>query len=170
MKQLIIDGYNVVCETEPYKAKFKQGDYDASCDALIADAASFAAQQSYRVTVVFDGTNNPNSTGIPRTIAGVSVIYSAYGHTADSVIERLASEAAGRGESVEVVSNDAQVQRAVMKCTVVRRSVREFVADLHGGHEDFVEINERPRTKMTLDKRITPEAAELLRKIRDGGS
>lgn len=168
MKQLIIDGYNVVCETEPYKNKFLQGDYDASCDALIADAASFAAQQNYRVTVVFDGTNNLNSTGEARTVAGISVIYSAYGHTADSVIERLASEASSRGESVEVVSNDAQVQRAVMKCTVARRSVREFVADLHGGHDDFVEINDRPITKMTIDKLISPEAVELLRKIRDG--
>lgn len=168
MKQLIIDGYNVVCLAEPYKSKFDQGDYDTACDALVADSASFAAQQSYRVTVVFDGTNNPSSTGEPRNVAGVSVIYSAYGHTADSVIEKLASEAAARGESVEVISNDAQIQQAVMKGAVVRRSVHEFITDLHGGHEDFVEINERPRTKMTLDKRISPEAAELLRRIRDG--
>ena len=168
MRQLIIDGYNVILQATPYSKLAERDDFELACEALISDAASFVGPQ-YKVTVVYDGTGNKFSTGEPRKIAGVTVIYSPYGQTADTVIERLAHEYRDRGDDVEVVTSDEQTQRAVMGERIVRRSSREFIEELGVGYSEFAENKESaPYSKVTLDQRISADAVELLRKIRDG--
>lgn len=167
MRHLIIDGYNVIRQTNPYLSLAERDDFELACEALISDVASYVDPQR-KVTVVFDGTGNPFSTGEPKRIAGVTVIYSAYGVVADSVIEKIARTERERGVEVEVVTSDAQLQWTVMGQTVTRTSSREFAEQLHTGHDEFKEASAVSHKKVTLAQRISPQAAEMLRKIRDG--
>lgn len=167
MRHLIIDGYNVIRQTNPYLTLAERDDFELACEALISDVASYV-DPNRKVTVVFDGTNNPYSTGEPKTQAGVTVIYSAYGIVADSVIEKIARTERERGVEVEVVTSDAQLQWTVMGQTVTRTSSREFAEQLHFGHDEFKRNSKQSYQKVTLADRISPQAAALLRKIRDG--
>lgn len=165
-KYLIIDGYNVIRQTPPYRALAERDDFELACEALIADVGAGVASDT-QTLVVFDGTGNPHSTGDSRFIGGVEVVYSAYGIVADSVIERRARILRDKGAEVEVVTSDAQLQWTVMGETVTRRSSREFAEDLGAGYREFCERKDAVSGKVTLDDRISPEARDLLRRIRD---
>lgn len=167
MRHLIIDGYNVIRQTNPYLALAERDDFELACEALVSDVASYVDPQR-KVTVVFDGTGNKFSTGEPQILAGVTVIYSAYGTVADSVIEKIARKERARGVEVEVVTSDAQLQWTVMGQTVTRTSSREFAEQLHVGHDELKEASAQSYKKVTVGDRISPQAAELLRRIRDG--
>lgn len=169
MNQLIIDGHNLMAIAEPYKSYMQSGDQFAACDALIHDVVSLS-NPGFQVTLVFDGGGNVNSKGEPQSRGGITVIYSAHRTSADTVIEELVNRCSARGDYIEVVSGDGGIQSVVMGKNVVRRSPHEFVTEMQSSHADITRVNEdSSRTKkVTLDMRISPEAAELLRRIRDG--
>ena len=62
MRLLIVDGYNVIRQTPPYR-ELAEGDLDAARAALVSDVAAFAARRVPDATVVFDGHSNPASDG-----------------------------------------------------------------------------------------------------------
>ncbi|MDR1775884.1 MAG: NYN domain-containing protein [Actinomycetes bacterium] len=164
---LIIDGYNVIFQAEPYAAFARDGQWDRARDALISDVASYV-RPGFRVTVVFDGTTNPRPVREPQRMLGVTVLFSAHGQTADAVIERLAQESRGRGDAVEVVTGDAIVQWTALGPGVVRRSVREFIDQLQHGYGDWERERDAPAKRSTLETRVSPAARDLLRRIREG--
>ena len=169
MKHLIIDGYNVIRQTAPYFALAERGDWDYARDALVGDVASFVGPE-FHVTVVFDGTSNPQSIGEPARQYGVTVIFSPNGKTADTVIESLARVGRERGDHIEVVTSDAQTQWTVMGQTVTRRSSREFAEELSVGYEEYQREKKGPPSRSVLEDRISPDARAMLRRIRDGHS
>jgi len=166
MKHLIVDGYNVIFQAEPYATLARDGEWDQARDALISDVASYVTAQ-FRVTVVFDGTNNPLAEGEASDQLGVKVCFSSYGQTADAVVERLVKEARKRGEQVEVVSSDATLQWTSLGEGVVRRSAAEFTEHLNFGYSEWERHRDEPPKRSTLADRVSPKAAELLRRIRD---
>lgn len=168
MKTLIVDGYNVIRSTPPYR-EVAADDLDAARAALVSDVASFA-QGEWRATVVFDGGRNPQSTGTPHQTAGVTVIFSAYGTDADMVIERLARGGRERGEHVEVVTSDAQTQWAVLGGRVARRSSAEFAAELRTGEVEWREHAAAGSPASRLEDRIDPDIREVLARWARGSS
>ena len=66
MRTLIVDGYNVIRRTPPYRQLAEDDDFDAARTALVSDVAAFAHGE-WRATVVFDGHANPHSDGSCRT-------------------------------------------------------------------------------------------------------
>lgn len=160
MRVLIVDGYNVIRMTPPYR-ELAEIDLDAARAALVSDVAAFA-QDEYDATVVFDGGRNPNSTGTPHQAVGIAVIFSAFGTEADAVIERLARVGRERGEKVEVVTSDAQTQWAVLGAGVARRSSGEFAADLRTGEADWREHREAGSAASRIEDRIDPEVKRVL--------
>ncbi|MCL2745857.1 MAG: NYN domain-containing protein, partial [Coriobacteriia bacterium] len=101
---------------------------------------------------------------------GVKVIFSDYGKSADSVIERLAKQAVDAGIQVELVSSDALVQWTSLGKGVVRRSAAEFAQQLGFGYSEWERERDAHPKRSTLADRAGPEGAELLRRIRDGRS
>jgi len=165
-KRLIIDGYNLMFQANPYKRLAREDEWDLARDALISDIASYAGQQ-FEATVVFDGKNNPVSNRKEAQTLGVMVVFSDYGKSADAVIERLAKQAVDAGIEVELVSSDALVQWTSLGKGVVRRSAAEFAQQLSFGYSEWERERDAHPKRSTLKDRISPEAAELLRQIRD---
>lgn len=155
MRVLLVDGYNVIRLTPPYRDLAEDDEMDAARAALIADVAAFA-QGEYEATVVFDGGGNPLSTGEPHEMLGVTVVFSPYGVEADAVIEARARRARGLGRSVLVVTSDAQTQWAVMGGSVTRRSSDEFAGDLRGAEADWREHAPAGSSGRRLEDAIAP--------------
>jgi len=165
--QIIIDGYNVIRQTAPYHELSERGDIDHARDVLIGDIAALASRDT-NVTVVFDGTNNPASTGEPTTQAGVVVVFSPHGRTADSVIEKLSHEARSRGDSVEVITSDATIQWTVMSGSVMRKSSREFGEEMKEDFRHWQADNRHHSMRSSLDDRLSPQAREALERLSKG--
>lgn len=167
---LIVDGYNVIRQTQPYLDIVERDDWDSAREALIADVAA-SLQPSHHATIVFDGTANPLSTGVPERRHGVIVIFSPHGLTADSVVERIARESREHAELVEVVTSDAQTQWAVLGARVVRRSSREFGERLESEAAERADAlaSQGQARKSTLLDRVSPEARAALEALRMSG-
>lgn len=170
---LIVDGYNVIRNNARYAAL--GADYEGGAgwnkarEALINDAAYFAQGDYERCTVVFDGAGNPSSSGEVTKEAGIQVVFSASGTSADSVIEKLAHDARAKGLEVVVVSSDFTIQSTVFGGGVTRMSSATFGLGSERAEEDWREDAVRPsNVKNTLAERIDPAVAEKLRRMVQG--
>lgn len=160
MRTLIVDGYNVIRQTLPYKA-IAEDDLDAGRLALISDVAEFSHGE-FRATVVFDGHLNEGSDGRPHTIAGVTVIFSRYGQDADSVIESLSRAARVAGDDAVVVTSDAQTQWTVLGGSVARMSSAEFASEIRSEDAEWREHAPSGSSKGRLEDRIDADVRERL--------
>ncbi len=160
MRTLIVDGYNVIRQTPPYK-QIAENDLEASRVALVSDVAAFA-QAEYRATVVFDGRLNPLSDGRAHSVSGVTVVFSRYGCEADAVIESLSRTAREAGEEVLVVTSDAQTQWTVMGGRVARMSSAEFGGELRADGAEWREHATAGNSKGRLEDRIDGETRARL--------
>lgn len=170
---MLVDGYNVLRSGGAY-AHLMEGMPDHTHDAfnlarqtLVTDVATFAGRE-YEATVVFDGGGNPQSTGEPRGVAGIKVIFSPAGVSADSVIEELARAAVERGGEVLVVTSDAATQWTVLRGKVTRMSAAGFVDEMRGIHREVSEAADAQVSKRTLASRLAPATREILERMARG--
>ncbi|HSK48338.1 MAG TPA: NYN domain-containing protein [Coriobacteriia bacterium] len=168
MKRLFVDGYNVVRSTPPYR-ELAEHDLEAAREALIFDVAAYA-QGEWDATVVFDGGGNPRSDGRPHELAGITVVFSRFGVSADTVIEGLARRARERGEHADVVTSDAQTQWTVLGGRVVRRSSAEFSAELRQGRDEWSESLPAGSSTSRIEDRIDPQVRDILSRWARGES
>lgn len=157
---LIVDGYNVIRLTPPYR-DLADSDLESARAALVSDVAAYAAGE-WSAFVVFDGANNPHSTGEPHEVAGISVVFSRSGQDADTVIEALSRRHREVGDTVEVVTSDAQTQWAVFGRGVARRSSAEFASELRDEEARWREHTPVGRTRVTLGEQVDPTVRERL--------
>lgn len=122
---VILDGYNVIHCAEDLVEAFG-GELEAARDRLCALAGAVAGAEP--VTVVFDGHVAGEVYGSRTQRAGVTVLFSGRGETADERIESLVASLRP-GEAVTVVTNDRAVARAVRVEGARVRDVREYVED-----------------------------------------
>ena len=173
MKTLLVDGYNVL-RSSGYYAHLTDAMPDHTHDAfntarqaLIADVATFAGRE-YDATLVFDGGGNPSSTGEPQSVAGIKVIFSAAGVSADSVIEGLAHKAVDQGREVLVVTSDAATQWTILRGRLTRMSAVDFTEEMHGIKQEVVEAAEQQANKRTLGERLDSKTREALERLARG--
>lgn len=159
-RRLIVDGYNVIRSTPPYR-DLADGDLETARAALVGDVAAYAADE-WDATVVFDGGANPLSSGEPHSMWGVTVLFSPHGVDADAVIESLSRRWRECGDSVEVVTSDAQTQWAVMGGSVVRRSASEFAGELRVAEGEWREHAPAGRASVRIEDRIAPDIRATL--------
>jgi predicted RNA-binding protein with PIN domain len=167
MKVLLVDGYNVLRSNGTYSHLTEETPdhthdaFNLARQTLVTDVATFAGRE-YEATVVFDGGGNPLSTGQPREVAGIRVIFSAAGVSADSVIEELARDAVARGREVLVVTSDAATQWTVLGKKVTRMSAAGFADEMGAVRRELTEATEREAGKRTLADRLDPRTRKAL--------
>ena len=164
-KQLIVDGYNVMFAMEPYRELITSEQWDTARSTLINHVASYA-KPGFDATVVFDGTHNQNPERDPVALAGVTVLFSPYGQTADATIERLVRQARERGQEVEIVTSDMLIQWTAIGEGVIRRSATEFADVLQHGYREWERDRDAQATRVFLEDRVTPEGRAVLERIR----
>ncbi len=171
---LVVDGYNVIhADTRYERLIFDRSDdpysrdvYDAARTALIADVAAFA-QGRYEPVIVFDGAGNvnPDRPNLPQ--AGVRIEFSPTGISADTIIQRLCTDAREHGRACSVVTSDGTIQATVMGKGVTRISARMFVGEVKQVDADVAEAEAAPDIKLTLGSRLSGDSLSKLAALRD---
>jgi len=173
-KVLLVDGYNVIRAGGHYAHLLEQSPdhsqdaFNAAREALLLDVVGFAGRE-FATTVVFDGAGNPGSHGERQSFGTIEYLFSPYGVSADTIIERLANNAAREGREVLVISSDATIQSTVFGHKVARMSAAGFYNEIESLHTSMDELTAQggntPAQKNTLAERIDPEVSEKLRRF-----
>ena len=171
---LVVDGYNVIHADPRYERLiFDRSDdpysrdvYDAARTSLIADVAAFS-QGRYEPVIVFDGAGNvnPDRPNLPQ--AGVRIEFSPTGVSADTVIQRLCTDAREHGRACSVVTSDGTIQATVMGKGVTRISARMFAGEVKQVDADVAEAEAAPDIKLTLGSRLGGDSLSKLAALRD---
>lgn len=170
---LVVDGYNVIHATARYESLvFDRSDdpysrdvYDVARTALVADVAAFA-QGRYEAVIVFDGAGNVSADRPNLSRAGVQIVFSPTGVSADTVVQRLCREAREAGRACSVVTSDATIQATVMGKGVTRISARMLMDEIKQIDVDVAEAEEAPQVKLTLGSRLSPGTLAKLQALR----
>ena len=134
--------------------------------ALISDVAAFA-QSRYEAVIVFDGAGNVSAERPNISQAGCRIEFSPTGVSADTVVQRICTEARETGRACTVVTSDAMIQATVMGKGVTRISARMLLGEIPGrSTKNISPVEEAPQIKMTLGSRLSPEALAKLKALR----
>ena len=98
--------------------------------------------------------------------ANVEVYFGSFSRSADSIIEREVY-ALSAGENVVVVSSDYQLQKTIFLPNVIRRSSRQFVADLQEHTKRIANSQNCITMSHRIEDRIDPDTVDRLKALRD---
>ena len=181
----MVDGYNVIHGTTRYKLMIDEhagggaladvaslsrdpyghDPFDAAREALVADVAAYA-QGSYDPVIVFDAAGNLSDVRPNFSRAGVHIVFSKTGESADTVIERLVTKARQENRDVLLVTSDNTIRYTVGGIPVTSVSSQTLAADIEVVRKDVtVSHEERTHMRMTLEDRLDPAAREKLWKL-----
>jgi predicted RNA-binding protein with PIN domain len=132
---------------------------------LLDSIASYMGRTTDRAIVVFDSHSQSLQKQESAT-ANVEVYFGSFSHSADSIIEKEAF-AISAGENVVVVSSDYQLQKTIFRANVVRRSSRQFVADLQEETKRIAIFQNCTTMSHRIEERIDPETVDKLKALRD---
>ena len=163
---LVVDGYNVIYKSERYLARMDEtaeGDpFEQARDLLVADVAAYAKGR-YVPVIVFDAAGNVSPERPNLSKAGVRMVFSQTGESADAVIERLVTEARLAPRAVTVVTSDNTIRATVGGVPVTRVSSDVLVTNIKALAAEYERENaERQTQHMRLEDRIDPAARERL--------
>ena len=163
---LVVDGYNVIFKSARYLARMDEtvaGDpFEQARDLLVADVAAYAKGR-YEPVIVFDAAGNVSPERPDLSKAGVRMVFSRTGESADAVIERLVTEQRLLPRAVTVVTSDRTIRATVGGVPVTRISSDVLVADVNQLAAEYEMANaERQTQHMRLEDRIDPAAREKL--------
>ena len=158
---LIIDGNNLLHQIPELREAVRH-DFDGARAALVRRFEPLVGTLADRITIVFDGRLPGHTPPVrfDRTPAppGVEIIFSPAHLTADSLIERLVTEAAD-SQKITVVSSDLAERQTVEATGAHTLSCRTFLESLARMRVD--RAPSPPAQKSTLgDYFPSPSASE----------
>ena len=170
---LVVDGYNVIHATLRYAKLIDDGPrdlfggdpFDRAREALLADVAA-AALHRFEPVIVFDGAGNLSPDRPNLTRGGVKMVFSETGESADTVIERLVSEARRQERDVTLVTSDTTIRATVGGLPITAVS-SAFLASTFETIDRELDVarQERSHGRMTLEDRLSPEQREKLNRM-----
>ncbi|AHY47241.1 putative RNA-binding protein containing a PIN domain [Rubrobacter radiotolerans] len=120
---MLLDGYNVIGAVERYRTR-NTGGLAESRELLLADCLKAAGWTGAKIVVVFDAHRGQEPEREEYRAGRVlRVIFSAPGHSADDVIERLLGRLDGEAT---VYTGDFALQRTALARGASRATPREF--------------------------------------------
>lgn len=182
---LVVDGYNVIYGTSRYETlidehagagaladvahlsrdPYGHDPFERAREALITDVAAYA-QGSYDPVIVFDAAGNLSDERPDFSRAGVRVVFSQTGESADSVIERLATQARRKERDVLLVTSDNTIRFTVGGIPITTVSSQLLARNIEVTSTDIeVAREERSHGRMTLEDRLSPADREKLWKL-----
>lgn len=123
---LIIDGYNQIYSWNSLQDLARQN-YNSARDKLIDLVINYQGYKNCKVILVFDAYKVKDSTSRSSKYGDTQVIYTSYGQTADSYIEKLVHDLKGKYNLI-VASSDGLIQNSILAQGAIRMSARELEA------------------------------------------
>ncbi|GAC1616840.1 MAG: hypothetical protein NVS4B9_06490 [Ktedonobacteraceae bacterium] len=148
---ILVDGYNVIKNNIMFQMVESKNLAEAR-NILIKQLKNRYRNTPFRVIVVFDGNDKKEQTLYEDHIR---IIFSRHGETADRVIARLAAEARQKGSSVQLYSDDGEVQHNVVEQGGSAHTTHQLTKALNAAPRD-VEIRSQHRQAMRRAYGIDP--------------
>jgi len=133
--RILVDGYSLLHdwpELAPGKARFSA----AAREELIQKLADYQDTSHTPITIFFDGSNPRGQAQRPEKPAGIEVLYSHQGQTADQMIERAAHRFREYGE-VMAVTNDIAERETVISLRGLACSCLNFINMVESALEEL---------------------------------
>ena len=130
---LIVDGYNMIFAWEDL-AETAKHDLSAARRHLSDLLTGYAAFRKCRTILVFDSYRQPGSEKYQD--AGIQVVFTREGETADAYIQNLAARFGGNYR-VSVASSDGLVQLSALGSGVLRVSARELRQEIDRAQKEM---------------------------------
>ena len=130
---LIVDGYNMIFAWEDL-AETAKHDLSAARRHLSDLLTGYAAFRKCRTILVFDSYRQPGSEKYQD--AGIQVVFTREGETADAYIQNLAAQFGGNYR-VSVASSDGLVQLSALGSGVLRVSARELRQEIDRAQKEM---------------------------------
>lgn len=135
---IIIDGYNLIRQS-PALRRFERISLEEGRRELVRRVSRYKKAKGHKVTVVFDGWLTGPPAREESREAGIRIIFTARGETADEAICRMVEKG---GEEIVVVTSDRPVARRAFSRGNAAVSSQDFEA-LMKREEDNVFIREK---------------------------
>ena len=162
---LIIDGYNVIGAWPDFQNSLN---LQESRERLIEILCDYAGYSGDTVILVFDAYAGDNPRRAIEDVAGIQVVYTKIGETADHYIERLVNDMCrnlSRQIEVRVATSDAIEQSIIMGRGAARISSPELRQMVMQTRETG--RRKRPTApKASLDGVLPPDVLGKLEKLR----
>jgi predicted RNA-binding protein with PIN domain len=123
MAHIVIDGYNLI-RTSPSLSQVEANNFQAGRNTLIVKLAQYKKLKGHKITVVFDATFTDNLSVEEARVAGIKILFSKGGQTADEIIIEMAREK--RGELI-VVSSDKEILHTARACGCGIFEAQDFI-------------------------------------------
>ena len=120
---LVVDGYNVIGAWK--EAEKQQWPLDACRDKLLHLLQDLSGYTGENVVLVFDGYQSDRKFRTEETQAGVTLVFTMHGETADSYIERYVAQLP-KYQVVRVATSDGLEQSQVLSTGATRLTAREL--------------------------------------------
>lgn len=162
---LIIDGYNIIGAWPDFRNSIN---LQASRERLIEIICDYAGYTKDRVIIVFDAYGGDNKKRSEEKIAGVEVVYTKAGETADHYIERLVDSLCrnlSRQIEVRVATSDSIEQSIILGRGAARISSPELRDIVMRTRSTGKNSYTKP-AKLSLDSKLPADVLEKLEKIR----
>jgi len=162
---LIIDGYNVIGAWPDFTSSIN---LQESRDRLIELMCDYAGYTGDRVILVFDAYSGDSVKRTYENVAGVEIVYTRSGETADHYIERLVDSLCrdlSKQIEVRVATSDAIEQSVILGRGAARISspeLRDVVMNARAAGKSA----HRNSGKLMLDSKLPPHVLEKLEKMR----
>lgn len=126
---LIVDGYNMIYSWPELKAIAAKSLFSAR-EELISLLVNYQGFKGYSMIVVFDGARTKGNAGSSTRNGSSSIVYTPYGMSADSYIEKKVHDLRGKFNCIAATS-DALIQNSVLSHGARRISARELEAAVY---------------------------------------
>ena len=121
---LIVDGYNQIYGWDSLKF-YASKDIAYARDELIQLLVNYQGYKNIKVILIFDAYRIKDGQFRNSKYGDTQVIYTNYGQTADSYIEKLVHDLKGK-YSLTVASSDGLIQNSILASGAKRMSAREL--------------------------------------------
>lgn len=121
---LIVDGYNQIYGWDSLKS-YASKDIAYARDELIHLLLNYQGYKNIKLILVFDAYRVKDGSCRNSKYGDTQVIYTNYGQTADSYIEKLVHDLKGK-YSLTVASSDGLIQNSILASGAKRMSAREL--------------------------------------------
>jgi predicted RNA-binding protein with PIN domain len=171
MRELIVDGYNIIHAWPELSPLIKGGRGEEARRRLVAMLGEYAAATGEHVTVVFDAHGRERDRGAGEKIDGITVIYGSRAQSADHVIERRVSMASHHGDAglVTVATSDRLQRDMVMAMGAAVVGATALHAQVRGVRDGVDEHAARRRRDAgfanRLGDRLDPEVRAQLERL-----
>jgi len=112
---IIIDGYNLIFTVPELERHVKVNNIEPVRDHVISLLSKYKEKKRCNVILVFDGNYTEAALPKKQTYAGITVIYSKSGISADTEIKNITS-LCQNPKDVAIVTYDNDIKRHVKKC------------------------------------------------------